>query len=234
MINNYLTIREMQADYRPDEKFIRFGSGSLTCAELLAIILRTGSTGEPSVELTRKILYNESSGLEDIQNIFNYDLQTLMKIRGVGKVKALQIKAVAELSKRIAQSRSTLIELTDAHLIAERYMEEMRHRKKESVLLLLLNSACKLIKEIYISEGTVNASLFSPREIFLEALKYEAVSIIVLHNHPSGLARPSEADISATKSILKAGRLIGIQLLDHIIIGDGEYVSFREKGLINE
>lgn len=233
-MSNYLAIRDMQPDYRPDEKFIRFGGESLTCAELLAIILRTGSMGEPSVEMTRKILLNEVTGCEDIQNIFHYDLHSLQKIKGIGKVKALQILAVAELSKRIALSRSTMILLNDPHVIASRYMEQMRHRRNEAVLLLLLNSACKLIREIYLTEGTVNASLFSPREIFIEALKYEAVNIVLLHNHPSGLVVPSQADIDGTKKVAEAGRLIGIRLVDHIIIGDGVYLSFREKGLLNE
>ena len=233
-MNGILKVKDMQLDYRPDEKFLKYGAESLTCAELLAIILRTGSAGEPSIELTRKLLYNASSGLEDIQNIFSYDLHTLQKMKGVGKVKSLQIKAVCELSKRIASSRMQTVTLKEPGTIAKRYMEQLRFNKNESVILLLLNSACRLIRDIRVSEGTVNASLFSPREIFIEALKYEAVNIIILHNHPSGLPLPSRADIDATKQLLQAGKLLGVHLLDHIIIGDGEYLSFREKGFFDE
>ena len=106
--------------------------------------------------------------------------------------------------------------------------------KKEVVVLVMLNSACRFVCDKHISQGTVNASLFSPREIFIEALKHEAVNIILLHNHPSGCLDPSDCDIVSTKRVLRSGKMIGINLLDHIIIGDGEYISLKEKGLLYE
>ncbi|MGI6071975.1 MAG: RadC family protein [Lachnospiraceae bacterium] len=233
-MTNKKTIKSMQADYRPDEKFIKYGPEALTCAELLAIILRTGVSGMSSLELTKELLYNEESRNEDVLGILRIRLEDLMKIKGIGKVKALQIKAVAELSCRIARSRAAEgLSFTEPETIADYYMEQMRHQKTERVVLLLLNSACRLIKDMVISQGTVNYSPFSPREIYLQALKHEAVSVILLHNHPSGDVKPSKADIEGTNHVYDAGKMLGINLLDHIIIGDGIYFSFKEKGLIN-
>ena len=233
-ITNNMTIKDISPDYRPDEKFFRYGPAALTGAELLAIILRTGSPGQSSVSLTTDILKSKTDGSEDLLNIFRLELDELTRIRGVGIVKALQIKSVAELSKRIALCRTTQrLDFSIPQTIAEHYMEQLRHRKREVILLSLLNSACRLIKDVYLTEGTVNALIISPREIFIEALKHEAVNVVLLHNHPSGSAAPSKADREMTVRISEAGKLLGITLLDHIIIGDREYYSFRDKGLLN-
>jgi len=233
-MSDKMTIKDIPPDYRPDVKFLRYGPQALTGAELLAIILRTGSLGRSSVELTAGILRSSANGSEDLLNIFKLDLNELTRIKGVGRVKALQIKSVAELSKRIAAC-STLnrLDFSLPQTIAEHYMEQLRHRKREVVLVLLLNSACRLIKDVYLSEGTVDASLISPREVFMEAMKHEAVNVILLHNHPSGFAAPSTADLEVTKRLADAGKLLGIGLLDHIIIGDRQFFSFKEKGLLD-
>lgn len=229
-----LTIKDLLPEYRPDEKFLAFGPKALTDPELLAIILRTGSSEEHSVDLARRILTPSGDQHISILNIFNVEYHELLKMKGVGKVKALQIKALAELSLRISQSkaRNQLI-FNHPETVARYYMEQLRHEKKEMVVLLLLDSACGLIKELLISVGTVNASVLSAREIFIAALKYEAVSFIVLHNHPSGSPNPSKADLHFTEMIINAGRLIGIMLADHIIIGDNKYFSFKESELIS-
>lgn len=233
-MNDKMTIKDIPPDYRPDEKFLRYGPEALTGAELLAIILRTGSLGRSSVELTAGILKSSADGSEDLLNIFRLDLDELTRIKGIGRVKALQIKSVAELSKRIsACSTLNRLDFSLPQTIAEHYMEQLRHRKREVVLLLLLNSACRLIKDVYLSVGTVDASLISPREVFMEAMKHEAVNVILLHNHPSGFASPSAADREVTKRLAEAGKLLGIGLLDHIIIGDRQFFSFREKGLLD-
>ena len=227
-------MKDLQPEYRPDEKFISYGPKALSDVELLAIILRTGSNDCHSVELARTIL---TAGKEnpDILSIFQYELQELQKIKGVGRVKALQVKAIAELSLRIAQSQARpQLAFDNPSSIADYYMEQLRHEKQEKVILLMLNSACDLIKEETISFGTVNASILSPREIFILSLKYEAVYIILLHNHPSGKAVPSQADLEFTNIIFQAGQIIGIKLLDHIIIGDHSYFSFKERHLIHE
>ena len=228
-------IQSRPVDYRPDEKFIEYGPEALTGAELLAIILRTGSSGMPSVELAENILLNRRENREDVLEILRVDFEDLVKIRGIGKVKALQIKAVAELSRRIAtSSRRSSLSFNNPDTIADYYMESMRHLEREEVLLIMLDSSCGLIKDVVLTKGTVNASLFSPREIFIEALKYQAVNIILLHNHPSGNTVPSRADIDGTKNVYTMGQILGIHLLDHIIIGDRVYLSMNKEGLINE
>lgn len=225
-----IKMKELQPEYRPDEKFLAYGPKALSDAELLAIILRTGSRDEHSVDLARKILTRNRDDHISILNIFDYEYHELLKIKGIGRVKAIQIKALAELSLRIAQShaRSNLV-FNQPATVAEYYMEQLCHEKKEIVVLLMLNSSCGLIKELILSTGTVNRSLLSAREILIQALKYEAVSIILLHNHPSGIPSPSAADIRYTESIAAAGELIGIPLDDHIIIGDHSYYSFKES-----
>ena len=148
-------------------------------------------------------------------------------------VKAVQLLCVGELAARIAKHRrrETLSFQTPAS-VAEYYMEEMRHKQKEEVLLLLLDAKSKLIREITVSIGTVDYAVASPREVFIEALRYQAVGIIMLHNHPSGDPTPSRMDLVSTRQIREAGELIGISLIDHIIIGDNNYTSFSEKKLL--
>ena len=146
-------------------------------------------------------------------------------------MKAIQIRCLAELARRMAKAEALEgLDFSSPNTIARYYMEDMRHRQKEVMKLLLLNTKARLIGASDISVGTVNATLVSPRELFLEALKKNAVSIILLHNHPSGDPTPSQEDILLTQRVRKAGNLIGIELLDHIIIGDNRYISLREKG----
>lgn len=231
-MNNIKKIKDLHPECRPDEKFLKYGPKALSDAELLAVILRTGNKELHSVALCEKVLSSHSGNELSILNIFDSELNELMKINGIGKVKALQIKSVAELSKRISKTAAKKkLNFNSPETIADYYMEQLRHRKREAVVLLMLNSAGEFICDMLLFEGTVNQSLFSPREIFLEALKHDAVSIVLVHNHPSGSITPSRADISGTKRVIEAGNLIGVELLDHIIIGDGKYLSLREEGL---
>ncbi len=218
---------------RPYEKCERFGAKNLTDAELFAVLLRTGTRGENSLDLAHKLLCSETPE-RGLLNIHRWDMDSLMRVRGIGKVKAIQILCLSELAKRMARA-SALQELdfSSPRTIAQYYMEDMRHREKEVLKLLLLNTRARLIGESEVSVGTVNMALISPRELFLEALRRNAVSIILLHNHPSGDPEPSEEDIRITGRIYEAGALIGIELLDHIIIGDNRFVSLKERGLFH-
>ncbi len=225
------TIKEIPETERPYEKCERKGAQSLSDEELLAVLLRTGTRGENVLELARRILYH--TGKTGILGIHQFSMERLMQIRGVGKVKAVQISCISELAKRL--SKATYQEalcFADPETIARYYMEDMRHEKQELMKLLMLNTKAKLIGETNISKGTVNASLVTPRELFIEALQKNAVSIVIMHNHPSGDPTPSREDMLTTKRILDAGALIGIDLLDHIIIGNNRYVSFREEGML--
>ncbi len=218
---------------RPYEKCLQKGASSLTDEELLAVLLRTGTRGENALELSRRILYH--AGETGLLAIHQFSLSRLLNIKGIGKVKAVQISCISELAKRLAKtSYSDAICFTDPETIANYYMEEMRHEKQEIMKLLMLNSKTKLIGETNISKGTVNASLITPRELFIEALQKNAVSIIILHNHPSGDPSPSKEDVLVTKRIREAGLLIGIDLLDHVVIGDNCYISFREEGILEK
>lgn len=225
-------IKEMFQDERPYEKCKKYGASSLSNAELLAVLLRTGTQGSSALDLAQRLLGN-GCGDQGLLNIHSFTLEKLEEIKGIGFVKGVQILCISELAKRLARenAKDGLI-MNLPSTIAEYYMEDMRHHQQEHMKLLMLNTKSKLLGESDISKGTVNASLISPREIFVEALEKKAVSIILLHNHPSGDPTPSRHDILFTERVKKAGELIGVELLDHIIIGNNCYISFAEEKFI--
>ncbi|MCI9074261.1 MAG: DNA repair protein RadC [Dorea sp.] len=226
--NTMKTLPELE---RPYEKCERLGAGSLSDAELLAVLLRTGSRGENVLDLSRRILYY--AGEDGILGIHHFTIERLKRMKGIGRVKAVQMVCISELTKRLAKARACeMLQFTCPASIAKYYMEDMRHERQEVMKLLMLNSKSRLIGESDISKGTVNASLITPRELFIEALQKNAVSIIILHNHPSGDPSPSREDRLITERIRQAGDLIGIELLDHIVIGNNCYISFSEQGLL--
>lgn len=221
--------KDLPVEEQPFEKFRRAGIQSLTDQELLALIIRKGTKRTNCIGLSACVIRKAGGNLAGICGITESEL---CEIEGIGPVKAAQLIGVCELARRIAKTRRSHDEpLDSADKIAERFMEDMRHLKEERVLLLLLDSKFRLIKEITIGIGSINQSILRPREIFVSALKNEAVHIVILHNHPSGDPSPSRADIAVTGKILDAARLVGIPLEDHIIIGDCCYVSLREKNL---
>ena len=218
---------------RPYEKCERRGAASLSDEELLAVLLRTGTRGENALALARRILYH--AGETGILGIHQFSMERLTAIKGIGKVKAIQISCISALAKRLSKaSYQEALCLSEPGTIARYYMEDLRHGKQEQMKLLMLNTKSRLIGETDISKGTVNASLITPRELFIEALQKSAVYIIIIHNHPSGDPTPSRDDLLITKRIFDAGSLIGIELLDHIIIGNNCYMSFREEGMLLE
>ena len=213
----YTTIKSIPEEERPYEKGITRGTSALSDAELLAVILRTGSRGQSALELSREVLAQSGTGL---LGSYHMSISDLQKIHGLGKVKALQIKCIAELSRRIARARfSETVSFHDPASVSSYYMETLRHEEQEV-----------LLRDEVISKGTVRASLISPREIFIEAVRHQAVSILLLHNHPSGIPDPSRDDVLLTERVRAAGAMLGIELLDHIIIGDRQAVSMREQG----
>lgn len=225
-------MKELPEEERPYEKFYQKGVSSLTDAELLAIILRTGSRSQSALALARKVLgiSKENPGLLGLNYL---TAEELSRIDGIGRVKAAQLLCIAELSGRMAKTgKKKGPGFQNPEQIAGYYMQSMRFLTHEVLMLLLLNNKSMLIKDVTISIGTVNASVADPREIFIQALKYGAVFIILVHNHPSGDPSPSREDIRLTRQLLKAGTLVGIGLSDHIIIGDNRYVSLREQGYI--
>lgn len=217
---------------RPYEKAAEWGVESLSDAELLSVILRTGTKDISARDLAEEILkLGNPSGLP---GLLHHSLPDYREVRGIGRVKAIQLASIGELSKRIWKSARSGDELSCTHpaIIADYFMEEMRHMEQEHLKLLILNTKNILIKDVDISKGTVNASLATPRELFIEALRYRGSAIILLHNHPSGDASPSPEDCLFTRRVKEAGNLMGIPLLDHIIIGDTSYVSLKERGIL--
>ena len=197
----------------------------------MAVIIRTGSQGIKSTDLANSILKEcgESKGLS---GLFDLSINRLKKIKGIGDVKAVQIKCICELSKRISKSQaSNNLYMNSPQTIAAYYMEELRHEQQEQLVIAMFNTKNALIADKVISKGTVDCSIISPREIFIEALKREAVNLVIIHNHPSGDVTPSKEDLHTTKRLKECGARIGISVIDHIIIGDNKYLSFNERGL---
>lgn len=228
-----LKMKDLPQEERPYEKLENAGAEMLSNAELLAIIIKTGTKSETAVSLANRILL-QSEGRR-MTFLHDLSLDDLKSIHGIGRVKAIQIKAVLELSKRMASNRSqnskTIIRSPeDASRLV---MEELRYMKKEVFKLLLLNTKNHLLRQTAISVGSLNASIVHPREVFHEVLKTPGCAgIILVHNHPSGDPDPSREDIETTKRLADAGDILGMKVLDHIIIGDGVFTSLKEKGLM--
>lgn len=231
MSNNYLTVKELPNSERPYEKCELYGAGALSDAELLAVILRTGSKSQRVMDLAVNIL-NYSTAYPGLKGLNYLTMHELTRIKGVGRVKAIELLCLTEITKRMSREiHRDRLRLVTPQSVADYYMQDMRHLNREQVKLLLMDSKNKIIKDMIISEGTVNTSIMPTREVYVHALKYEAVNIILLHNHPSGDPTPSAEDIRVTKKLCEAGNIIGITLMDHIIIGDNRYISLKEQGL---
>ena len=219
---------------KPYERFLAFGPGALTDAELLAVILRTGTRGSDAVEISARILELGKSPRNGLLSLYDLDIRDLMKIPGIGEVKAVKLKCLAELSKRMHEAGlKSGFTANSPSSVAEFYMERLRHEKNECVLLLSLDSKGKVIRESVISRGSANRSLAPVRGILMEALDAEAVNIILLHNHPSGDPSPSGDDKTLTEKLHSTCLQADIPLIDHIIIGDNTYFSFKESGFLH-
>ncbi len=225
-----MTMKEMPISERPYEKCECYGAGALSDAELLAVIIRTGWRGERATELALKILNNVPG--KKIGGLFQMTLSQLKSIRGIGRVKAIQLNCLTEITKRMMSSALSDGQLlcTEPEKVAMYFMPRMKFLEYEQVRLLILNGKNGLVNDLEISNGSFNSAMASPREIFYNAIKHGAVSIIILHNHPSGDPLPSREDILLTKRLADTGKMVGIPLLDHIIIGDNRYTSMKESG----
>mgnify|MGYP000209009051 FL=1 len=232
MKTTHLTVKELPVSERPYEKCEMYGPQYLSDAELLAVILKTGSKGLRAIDLAVNVL-NYSKSNPGLKGLNYLTKKELTKIKGIGRVKAIQLLCLTELTKRMAKEvHKDNLRFTTPQSIADYYMQDMRHLPREQVMLLMLDSKNKLIKDTVISSGSVNLSIVPVREILIQALKEDAVNMILVHNHPSGDPSPSSEDIRVTKRLKEAGDLIGITLMDHIIIGDNKYISLKEQGLL--
>jgi len=218
-------------DERPRERLVKYGSENLSDAQLLAILLRTGLQNTSAVELARNIIKH----FEDLTSLEAASISELCSIKGISTAKAVQIKAGLEIGKRsLSRKKPIQKKFKSSKEIADYYMPYLKNLKKEIFKVVLLNGRNKFIKDVTISQGSLNASLVHPREIIKEAIKESASALIFIHNHPSGEPKPTKSDMEITNRLIKACDLVGLRVLDHIIIGDNKYVSFLDKGLIKE
>lgn len=224
-----LMIRDFPQDERPRERLLVDGPKSLSNHELLAILLRTGTKDESVLQLANRLL-NHFEGLRMLKDA---TIEELTMMKGIGKTKAIQIMAAVELGRRIGNLR-----YDERYVIrspedgAKFVMEDMRFLTQEHFVCLYLNTKNQVLHKQTIFIGSLNASIVHPREVFKEAFRRSAASIICIHNHPSGDPAPSKEDIEVTKRLSECGKIIGIDLLDHLIIGDGKFVSLKEKGYV--
>ena len=232
MEKQFKKMKERPLSERPYEKCLESGPESLSDGELLAVLLRSGTRDCSSLELAWTIL-EKHPVYKGIAGLYHLNLPMLKEIPGIGNVKAIEILCVGELSKRLARASIDLeTDFSSPDYIAAYFMESMRHLETEKVMLLLLDGRHRLLKEVSLSKGDTNSAFVSVKGIFLEAFRFEAASIVLIHNHPSGYPEPSREDLVLTRRVKEAGELLGIPLLDHIIIGDRCFVSLREQKMM--
>ena len=228
-----MTIKKLPELERPYEKAMLYGIQSLSNSELLAIIIKTGTKEKTSVELAQEILSIEKRGKENIQFLQEVTIEKLTQIKGNGKIKAIQIKALCEFNKRMARPiQKAEIKIRTAENVSRLLMNEMQYEKREKVKVLVLNTKNILLRILDVSYGGTNSAVIEPKDILTEPTKMGAPKIILVHNHPSGDPTPSKEDIELTKRIYKASALLGIELLDHIVIGKQKYISIFSIGRI--
>lgn len=217
-----LKIKELPETERPYEKLELYGEKTLSNAELLAIIIKSGTKKETSVQIAQKVMkLNQDPQMGELNFLRNISLEQLKQIKGIGRVKAIQIKAVCELSIRMARiSNYKKVQIHSTEELAKLVMQELSFEKREIVKLFLLNNKNEILKNINISLGTVGFANISIRDIIAEAIKIEAPKMILVHNHPTGDPTPSEADIRTTDKLYNAAEMFGITLLDHVVIGN--------------
>jgi DNA repair protein RadC len=229
MESHNILLRDVPSDERPRERMQQFGAQALSNAELMAIILRTGTFAESAVRLAQKVLLEAGS----LRNLVDMSMDQLKTIKGIGSAKAMQIQASIELGRRLARtSMADTVTIRSPQDVATYLMEDLRYLQKEHFVVLFLNTKNHVVAQETLSMGSLNASIVHPREVFRAAIKRSSASIICVHNHPSGDPTPSPEDIAMTSRLVEAGQIIGIEVLDHIILGDQNFVSLKEKGFM--
>lgn len=223
-----LMMKELPENERPREKMLQRGAQSLSEAELLAILLRTGMKNTPVKTLAEELITKYG-----VAGLGGLSPQELSQARGVGEVKAVTVLAGIELGRRLSvKSPEQRAVIRSPQDVADLLMPRLRYEHKEYFMALLLSTKNHVLAQPVISVGTLNASIVHPRELFREAINYSAASVILVHNHPSGDPQPSKEDIVLSQNLVQAGKVLSISVMDHVIIGDGKYVSLKEKGIL--
>lgn len=218
-------VKEMPLAERPRERLLKYGAKSLANYELLAIVLGTGSKNESVLDSAKNILIK----IEDLNALNEVTVNELMKIKGIGKAKAITILAAIELGKRVNQPVSNNVKINNSKHAFDLLKDTLQNEKQENLVCIYLNNNSELINIKTITIGSINNTVFNPKDILKWALKYSSVAIIIAHNHPSGNVMPSREDIIVTKNIVHAAELLDIMVIDHIIIGKNKYYSFLEN-----
>ena len=222
-----MKIKDLPKIERPREKLVAKGAENLKDSELLAILLRTGRAGKNVIEIASQILAKNSK-----KRLLQMNYQDLLKISGIDSAKAVTLLAAFELSKRVLEVNDTSSPTISNAKDAVAQLTDLRDLKKEHFVVLYLNARHQLVHKETVSIGTLNANLVHPREVFEPAIKHSAANIIVAHNHPSGDSKPSEDDLEITKRLTEAGKIMGIEIADHIIVAKNSHLSFKEEYLI--
>lgn len=222
-------IKDMPAGERPQEKLVYSGAGSLSNAELLALIIRTGTDNKSAIRLADEVIAYTSDNIGDLGAA---EVRELTEIDGIGCAKACSIVAAMELSKRLVSSRQTAVKykLRDSRQVAEILTEDMMYEKRERFMTICLNSKMQIESKSLISIGNLDSAPVHPREVFAPAIKRGAAAVVVAHNHPSGDPTPSRDDVEVTKRLINSSEILGIKLVDHVIIGNGCFVSMKGEG----
>jgi DNA repair protein RadC len=222
------TIKEMPEELRPRERLLAAGPQALSNAELLAILIRTGTRMETAIDVARRVL----SRPEGLQYLAQASLEELQKEKGIGLAKAAELKAALELGRRLAAFTLTRTIIKNPWDVASLLMDEMRFLDRENFRTVSLNTKNQVLGVDSVSVGSLNSSQAHPREVFKDPIRRSAAAIILAHNHPSGDPTPSQEDIAVSRRLVEAGRILGIEVLDHLIIGDGRFTSFKERNLL--
>lgn len=221
-----IKMKELPASERPYEKLEMYGASTLSNAEILAIIIKSGTREESSLATAQKILSMKNKKSDSLRFIQDMSIEEFMKIKGIGKVKAIQLKAVCEFAKRISKPIEVpQVQISCPEDIADLLMDELKYEKREMVKVILLNTRNIVIKIVNICLGSDNSAILKPKDALIDAIKIGVPKIVLVHNHPSGDPTPSEADIEFTDRLGQAASIMGIELLDHIVIGDCKFES---------
>lgn len=229
--NMSITIKQLPESERPYEKLEMYGVKNLSNSELLGIIIKTGTKQATSVELAQQVLQLKgNSDAKNLRFLSEMSIEEFMQIKGIGKVKAIQLIAVCELANRMSRPINNLkVKIKNSKDVANLLMDELRGEKRELVKLLILNTKNSLLKIVDVALGGGNFAALEPKQVLVEPIKMQAQKIILVHNHPSGDPTPSKGDFQVTDRIYESADIMGITLLDHIIIGDGKFKSVFEK-----
>jgi len=222
-----MKIKDLPRVNRPREKLIKYGPEKLTNSELLAIILSVGNKGENVLQLATRLLKKFPNN-----QLVNIPIKRLIGIEGIGNTKACQIVACFELGKRLLKNKTSQLIMSPKDVWED--LKDLRDNKKEHFIIFYLDNQNQVIKKEIISIGTINSSLVHPREVFEPAVKNLASQIIIAHNHPSGESQPSNEDLQITKRLIEAGKILGIEIIDHVIVTRNNFFSFREKNIISD